>query len=868
MNRKLEYLNARREAYLDSSPHLLSVLLDCKIGALKCSPYFKKMKQGMQQRCNTELIFKQITLLQVIKNDQVETLKFLVEECQYSDLVRFANEHGDTLLREACINGAKETIRYLLSQNADVNVTDDNGYFPLYYTIRFGSDQECLAILAKAGANLNQKNYENMTPLHAAAFFKNTTAIKFLEGQSSVEKKILVNGLDYQAILRKSKKGDYDNISTTIEAPKIEKFAELEARFLQALYVTQHKHEKNFEKYLIDRLSLKIEIDSKEEWYFIDSLMICYWDDSNSVIKFLAENFKKQKLTVNNMLNILSRMCSKYISLRLHQSAQGLLDYVLEFIQRFDTDVTDISGQYCVLSAMFNMLQDYDKSILAAQKALNLLSKNVKLESMIRMSLAIAYKHLGEEIKYNQEVEYAFNCDNQNIDVIYEYVTTLVISQQYSKAIDVCLNAPSSERISVLLLEAKYLKGDIDLVNIEIDEEAYTDYDAKTSALYLKVEKHLQLKEYEVAMSLADKSLELVLNNKNIEYDTSLALMYYLNKCLECGFDEKALVQLKKLSKTYSWYFDTNLGLKFLACLIYQANGFMAEFKTTVDQLIKLNLNTNIFVRILLNLSIQFYLNKDLDSCMSYLDLVLKISPNEKTALYYQDLILNVASNKEEISTKNEPQNIEHDNSDDDLEIFDPKKIHQIMQMEKAAHIKYVANQLSQSRVRSEGWAISETAFYTSEQNNVVQINSALYADYYAIIDPNLNLDSALRVKFDNALLSKNICYRKFHHNGIKFIGDTVVELKIHADARLYATTFYQNPNGKRLIIFGAMGDHAKIKEIVRTGKSINIVAVNNKTVTFKDSLSSGVFSNKAEVGNTEASLATFVSQENNQYKQ
>lgn len=52
--------------------------------------------------------------------------------------------------------------------------------------------------------------------------------------------------------------------------------------------------------------------------------------------------------------------------------------------------------------------------------------------------------------------------------------------------------------------------------------------------------------------------------------------------------------------------------------------------------------------------------------------------------------------------------------------------------------------------------------------------------------------------------------------NGIKFINNSLFELKINGDARLYTKEFHKNDQGDYLAIFDRQANHKQIKKIVK----------------------------------------------------
>ena len=54
--------------------------------------------------------------------------------------------------------------------------------------------------------------------------------------------------------------------------------------------------------------------------------------------------------------------------------------------------------------------------------------------------------------------------------------------------------------------------------------------------------------------------------------------------------------------------------------------------------------------------------------------------------------------------------------------------------------------------------------------------------------------------------------------NGVKFLENRIVELKINEDLRLYNKKIYKNPDGEYLIIFDHKGNHEKVQKAQNKG--------------------------------------------------
>lgn len=81
-------------------------------------------------------------------------------------------------LSEAIILGYRDQIKKILSKDADINITDDNGRTPVYYAVMKG-DRETLELLLKKNANVNMAG-KSYTPLFLSLMNKDNEILQML----------------------------------------------------------------------------------------------------------------------------------------------------------------------------------------------------------------------------------------------------------------------------------------------------------------------------------------------------------------------------------------------------------------------------------------------------------------------------------------------------------------------------------------------------------------------------------------------------------------------------------------------------------------------------------------------------------------
>jgi uncharacterized protein len=91
--------------------------------------------------------------------------------------------YGDQLLHAACVTGAIEDVKFLISIGADINSKGDSGYTPLHYAAEQNHTDVAIFLL-KAGATLNVRDNDGNTPLELAELSEN---VEVCEAMNSID---------------------------------------------------------------------------------------------------------------------------------------------------------------------------------------------------------------------------------------------------------------------------------------------------------------------------------------------------------------------------------------------------------------------------------------------------------------------------------------------------------------------------------------------------------------------------------------------------------------------------------------------------------------------------------------------------------
>lgn len=93
--------------------------------------------------------------------------------------IHFKHSDGDGLIHRATIEGARDTVAYLLDRGADIDMAGLKGYTPLQYAAKYGHLQ-IVKFLLERGADVNKANDWDWTPLHHAVYYDRRKVVEVL----------------------------------------------------------------------------------------------------------------------------------------------------------------------------------------------------------------------------------------------------------------------------------------------------------------------------------------------------------------------------------------------------------------------------------------------------------------------------------------------------------------------------------------------------------------------------------------------------------------------------------------------------------------------------------------------------------------
>lgn len=826
------------------------------VARLKKLHYFDALTRLALQHLTVEDIFETIAV-DCVQNKKIDALQFLIQDCKLKDLVNFHLEDKMTLLHEACIQQAKDIALFLLSNNADPRIVNTIGTNAAHSLADVGGPAELFVALRDAGADLNKRNGSGLTPLHIAASKGHLALVKALIGagaNTSLKAKVEAPAEDgsgnvkyveynYAQMSRIVKSGSAKVDSIISTATKEDETHLKLATECCTGFLYKKRNQEIFQNYIKAVTKLGTPLDKQCSFLLVDSYFFTSACDPQSIKKVLQKNFQHGLLTRLNLILIVIKITDVFFRKIDVAAVTMLYSFALEHLAQETTELEERCQCYNVISGQSNKLGLVDLAKDAAIKglAVSLASTDPITKSHLYYNLAAAHR---QRLEFERAVEYlgkSYELCKDDEDTFISYVSLLLSQKKYSTALNVCSFSLFEQLARVMRLLVLYLMGCVstEFVLSQLLPE-YEDRRTNQSALELKTMCHLDLNNKKEALLCGKKLFDnTIKNNKDQLSMISVSIFKMLRDYLECEVYDEALVFLEQYINHPSLKLGHNFYFLSFAAIIYFINGFPEKAEKLLAELEKSNFNRQTLATLYITFALAS-LNEqrtNYKATQEILKIAIRIDPTNDEIEVYQALIHAIDGDQNALESLSEKfdtdllNNIaltydlfkKQSSAEEESSFFDPVKVHEFFQAKKKEYLSEVADHLCPPLPRAKAvWQINDVK-YDEENPKVINLNSKFYPDFYAVISPKIDLDEKTLNRFQIAL-SKGLCKRRLEQNGIKFLQNSVIELKIDDDIRVHTSTVYRNADGKTLIIFDQVGNHQSIQKLLQSKKSITTV--------------------------------------------
>jgi len=171
-----------------------------------------------------------------------------------------------------------------------------------------------------------------------------------------------------------------------------------------------------------------------------------------------------------------------------------------------------------------------------------------------------------------------------------------------------------------------------------------------------------------------------------------------------------------------------------------------------------------------------------------------------------------------EIAQNYSPDTNETDNINDLLKEYDPKKIHHYHSLRKKQELGKVATSIFSKETT---WKIKDKEISATDTKYIGKHRNL---DVWGYIAPKIQHKNKESMDLLDNALDKGIIEQKLGINGVKFLGNKAIELKIDGDLRLFTNNIYINKEGKLLVTFDHSGNHEAVQNFIHQHKLTYIV--------------------------------------------
>lgn len=835
------------------------------IDALKKSPFFTELKNNLLPQISLEAIWSYAVY--IVQRDKLSTLKFLIDECNFS-LQTAKDANHVTLLHEACLYGREKIVSYLLEKNADVNAKDLAGYVPLNRVVSgYAKVTSLIVCLQKHGANVSVTDNAGVPLWYHAAHAGNVEAVEKLKalGVNPNVKHLDTTCSEY---LNASKKKTYakKQITLPLDNPSPEEIA-----------ITDCTHILVSENVDLKKVKNSINFFKKKATLPYDRVVLCFnayllsssFDLKTTVDRFLIDFCKTASSNIIFLVQIAIEFFSAEKKFDVIESLSNCLWTLLS--RETITSLPDIIAYYLNIVGYYLLVKSFKRAEESAKKGLLLLPKlGFEAErAALWYNLGASQEAQLNFLSASESYGNAFELQKDNYDFFVRHITLLLSQEKYDLAGSVC-RLSKCDAAQIYTLHLQYLVGALSgadvlkaLNNISPEINKKSDEVLKIMLLAFQTD-YAKLVAPDSALVVGNQyfALSEEVYSKNPKIRIEHAIITILHLYVSLKKPKEGLLLSQKCQKKYPQEFAHSRLLKNFMVYLYLANNHIDDALQLIKQL-QQSKHFVFSVEILICLVVCMICEKN-KKVFEVFDEILSCNPENEVILFYKELannffkksietnLLSEASNTPSVEMVSSPfpesevnKTIEINrlpSSDPDIiiesdevieeqkpEHWDPVKIHQFCQQKKQQYLFALGDKLSSTKRPKAVWKIGKEV-YREGDKDVVSLDSLFYERHYVVIDRCLSVDK----KFEEAL-GKNVCERKFGQSGIKILQNTLVELKcVKEDNRLYTTTVYDNQN-HYLAILNKQGNHLKIKAVLRSKKQLEVIVVSEAGYVFEE---------------------------------
>ncbi|KAG4094207.1 ankyrin [Neocallimastix lanati (nom. inval.)] len=513
--------------------------------------------------------------------------------------------HGQTPLMVAIKEKNYESIKALLSCNCneyriDVNIKDNDNYFPLIYSIIFFNDSnelvDLIDLLIEKGANKNEVNYDELTALHMACEYNKSILIPKLITEKNVNMKD-INGRTPLMIAIKEK--DYESIKILLSC--------------------------NCNKYNID-VNIK---DCDDNFPLINSII--KFNDSNELVDLIDLLIKNgaNKDEVNYNEETALHIACKY----------NTSEIIPQLITEENVNMKDINGQTPLMVAIKEKNYESIKTLLSCNCNKYSIDVNKKdnYGNSILISTIIKFNHSKNQI-YSDLIDLLIKNGANKDEVNNEKSTALHLACKYNNHILI------PKLITKKNVNMRDVNGRTPLM-IAIKEKNYES---------IKILLSCNCNKYSIDVNIKDCDDNFPLINSIIKFNGSNELVDLIDLLIKNGANKNEVNYDELTALHMACKYNKSI---LIPKLITEENVNMKDINGRTPLIIAIKEKNYEFIKILLSCNCNKY-SIDVNTKGNYgnsilISTIIKFN-NSKSQIYSDliDLLIKNGANKDEVNNE------------------------------------------------------------------------------------------------------------------------------------------------------------------------------------------------------------------------
>lgn len=787
-------------------------------------------------------------------------------------------------MHEACLYGANEIVEYLLQKGFNPNAKDGQGDTPLHRVVVREVNTSLILLLKQYKANLNIKNHNEFTPLFMAILFKNSAATLELIKQGA-KKDLKCMGLNYIQFRQEVGKGNIENTSpgVNLSSPQEDIAEQAVANYYKGCLLP-YFNQQIFQEVKAWLVKKPGGLNKNECCCLIDALILTSKTpfQPQILITELSKLIQSGKITTDFVVFGILKASRAFAEQHQVEVVTELNEFALSRLDPKEISNEEIVNFYYMLGNLYKQIGLFLKSEYCLQQAIGKFpeqrANKDKMEVWFNLGCTKAF--LMKEKEALESFKNAFYFDPKDEETFQRYLTLLLKFQDYEEALKICDQSEFGEYSKICTAYVRTLTGDSSWLDLlKIVDAKFVSRSANIMALDLKAICYIRLRDHDQAVISAEQSFALTEKNfkEDVNINIATEIFKILNICIQAGKYELGLSLVERFEKEYPLEFGYSVLCNSAASVLYLANQQVDKAEVLIQKIRSLGANPDMLSHFYLSLALEILSNRNdtsYDMAMKYIDLALEIDPNNLKGQLYKlllsvlrkdqkttenilqsiepelftdiSVVKDLLKEEEPILSENPPTHVvdtsEIDNRQEkdefipeeqtnlEMEKYDPVKIHHFFQAEKARLLNETINILSPNPKPKVKWKVGPVCFKEG-MNGLIRIQHPRFSNCYAVIHPHLN--PPFLEKFENALSKSNYdqmdlsedtskVSRKRNSN-VQTLNNCIVQLKIHEDDRLWTDKVYC-VDGKHLIVFDHHDRHPAVKRKAREGTEIKVI--------------------------------------------